>query len=329
MIKLALLVLLVAWPLGVEAGSAWCVPDDSIRPNCAHTASTVQAAIDAAPVASVIYVGPGTAPARIVVDKRLTLVCLDGAVLTDTGLAQSATLPVLHITGTYDRPTIVGCRIEVHRSAGAILLDSTAGYAIFKGVDMIGLATPKPQYGLRTWDNRRIFYIDSVKGEPPIVSGFAIGIDSKRCGWLNVEAGAVGGVQFVENGIGIRSEHDKGQIFFNRFRGNDVGIHLLGNHHQDVNANQFHDNAVGIIWGLADTPNQNSKGHCTSQTAMEFNHPVFTNNGTAILVETSPGVFSEDYHDDPGGGVQFTNMLVDGVLMPNHKTTFRTHRCVP
>jgi nitrous oxidase accessory protein NosD len=323
------------------AAPAWagtfCVPDASIRDTCPSVAPTLQEAINAATPGSVIYVGPGTPSQRIVIDRRLTIRCINGGEITDEGLAKVFGANVVHMvgTGTPPRPVIStrieACTIRVTAStAGAVLLEPQQIFTQFKGVSLIAdMGGQKPIYGLRAYDNGRYFFIGGPKGTPrPTVSGFGIGIDSKNTGWANVEAGHQGGVLFTENGIGMRSISDKGQLFYNVFDGNeDVGLIIRGNFHQDVNANEFYNNGVGLVWGLSLTPN--IWNGCTAQTMMEFNHAIFEGNGISILVDTAPFVNTQDYTQDPGRGTQWQNMTIDGVKVPNHKTTYRDGQCQP
>lgn len=58
--------------------------------------------------------------------------------------------------------------------------------------------------------------------------------------------------------------------------------------------------------------NAQFKGVRVTSAAHEFNHPVLDGNAERFRVETSPGVFSPDYRDDPGCAVQWTNMTIDG-----------------
>jgi hypothetical protein len=245
--------------------------------------------------------------------KRVAILCLTGSLITDAGLPAAAA-PVVHLSATMSGPRMEKCIIEVTSSEGGILVEPTATFAQLKGIGLRGVGTPRPAYGLRVYNNARIFFLSALNTRP-FVEGFDIGIDSFNCGWLDVEAGQVGGVLFEGNRVGLRSVWDKGQVFFNEFVNNEIGIELRGNFHQDVNANRFFANTIGILWGLAPTPNPDSG--VTTQRTMEFNHPIFSGNNQPISVEVTPGVFSPDYRHDPGCFVQWTNMEIDGVVVPN------------
>jgi hypothetical protein len=316
------------WPALAWGGIAWCVPDGSVRSNCTHTAPTVQLAIDNAAAGSTIYIGPDVPPGRVMVTKRVSLLCLDGAVLTDAGLAPSATLPVVRLVGPITRPQITNCVIEARRSVGTLLIDPTAQFAVIQGTSLFGRSTPPPQYGLKAHDNPRLFFLGRGAGlQQPVVEGFVVGIDSKAGGWLDVEGASTGGVMIRHNGTGLRTEHDRGQVFYNFFEQNGVGMEVRGGFHMDLNSLRFFGNGVGMVWGLSDEPNPRSG--CTSQKTMEHNHAIYADNLVNVLVETSPGVYTEDYTQDPGAGVQWTDMTFDGALQPYLSTGFRTSVCQP
>ena len=73
--------------------------------------------------------------------------------------------------------------------------------------------------------------------------------------------------------MGVRIIHGKGQVFWNSFRNNGVGLEVRGTVQHNLNNNDFFDNDVGLFWGLAATPHPQT-GAIESRLT-EFDHNDF------------------------------------------------------
>jgi hypothetical protein len=304
----ALLMTLLATP---SLAAVWCVPNGQIGGQCPKVSPTIQAAIDRGAPGDIIRIGPGNPPERIVLSKRVRIIGLPGHAITDEGLRPGEAL--LSFSAPMSGPLFERLELVVATSRAGVVVPSTVTNAQFKGVRISSTATPRPAHGFQANESARTYFIGAI-GTVPRVSGFDVGIELNNVAWHDVEADT----QIENNGVGLRVTHGKGQIFWNTFRNNDVALEVRGAFHTDINANTFLDNGLAVLWGLADDPHPASG--LTRQKVMEFNHAVLDGNGEAILVETSPGVLSADYRDDPGCSVQWTNMTLEGEVQPNHNT---------
>jgi hypothetical protein len=302
----ALLLTLVATP---SLAATWCVPHGSIGGSCPRSSPTIQAAIDESAPGDIIRVGPGNPAERLVITKRLRPIGLPGHLITDTGLRPGGAL--LSFSGVILNPVLLRLELDVVTSRAGIVVPSTVTNAQFKGVRVASTARPRPAYGFQANQSERTYFIGAL-GATPRVAGFEVGIELNDVTWHDVEADT----QIENNGVGLRVTHGKGQIFWNTFRNNAVALEVRGAYHTDINANTFIDNGLAVLWGLATVPHPETG--LVYQKNIEFNHPVVEGNREFVRVETSPGVFSGDYRDDPGCAVQWTNMRVEGERYPNH-----------
>lgn len=85
--------------------------------------------------------------------------------------------------------------------------------------------------------------------------------------------------------------------------------------HIDINSNTFRGNGLAIDWRLCFNP---ATG-LTQSKMVELNHNTMVGNAEAVRVEKTPGVFTNDYRDDPGCFVQWVDLTIDGVLQPPYK----------
>jgi hypothetical protein len=294
--------------------ATWCVPTGTIGGQCPKIAPTIQHAIDNGLLGDQIRVGPGNPPERITITKRVQIIGLPGHLITDAGLDPGDAL--IAFSGDIGSPILERLVLDVVTSRAGIVVPSTVSMAQFKGVRITSQADPPPAFGFQANRSKRTYFI-GAQGTTPRVAGFDVGIDLNGVTWHDVEAGT----EIENNRVGLRVTHGKGQIFWNFFRNNDVGIEVRGVFHTDINSNTFEGNGLAVHWGLADTPHPDTK--LRWQKTVEFNHPVLDGNGENFLIELhpdNPAGVSGDYRDDPGCNVQWTNMEVDGALLPYHIT---------
>jgi hypothetical protein len=307
----ALLTTLQATP---SLAATWCVPIGTIGGQCPKVAPTIQHAIDHGQFGDVIRVGPRNPAERIVISKRVQIVGLPGHLITDRGLGRGEALITFAEDVDIGSPILERLVLDVVTSSAGIVVPSRVTMAQFKGVQITSTVHPRPAFGFQANQSKRTYFIGAL-GTTPRVEGFDVGIDLNGVTWHDVEAGT----EIEGNRVGLRVTHGKGQIFWNFFHDNDVAIEVRGVFHTDINSNTFVKNRLAVLWGLAGKPHPDSK--LTKQKTVEFNHPVLAGNDRNFSIETSPGVFSENYRDDPGCNVQWTNMLVDGDRpLPYHIT---------
>ena len=314
--RASLAAVLIALALLVSAERAmavtWCVPDATVRTSCPKVSPTIQGAIDRAASNDMIYIGAGNPPERLTIDKRLTIKGLPGHRITDEGLPPGGTL--LSIVGDLERgPRFESVVLDVVTSDTGIYVAPTVIFAEFRGARVTSEQDPKPAVGMQASGTSRMWFIGARRaapGEESRMSGFQVGFDLNDVDHVDVEYTAI-----EDNDVGIRLTRGGYQVFFNALRNNGVGLEVCGLNVCDINSNTFVDNGLGVYWALCHNPDSG----LSQQKNVEFNHNTFAGNGGNVMVETSPGVYSDDHNDDPGCFVQWTNMLLDGIRQPNIK----------
>ena len=126
---------------------------------------------------------------------------------------------------------------------------------------------------------------------------------------------------FTKNGdTAIQYRARQGQIFWNDITcmgGDCIALKIEGSDLTDINNNN-------IFGGTAQWLVHEGR----SNDSIEFDHNVYKNppNGTPFLVETSPGVFTEEYTLDPSCGTSWSrNQIVIGSeveVLPRYRTSF-------
>jgi hypothetical protein len=306
---MSVLVPTVAW------AATWCVPGAAIGGSCQKVSATIQGAIDGAVAGDTIRVGPGNPRERIVISKRVRITGVPGHLITDAGLPPSSA-PLVRFSGAFQAPALERLVLDVVTSAAGVIVPSTVDNVQFKGVQITSSALPRPAYGLQVNGNERT-YFEGAGSLIARVAGFEVGIEFNNVTWHDIEAGVV----IEDNGVGLRLVHGKGQIFWNTFRNNGIGLEARGIFHVDTNNNDFLDNEVGLLWGFAAAPHPDT-GRMTS-TQTEFDHNDFIGNGVAFQIEIEPGVFSSSMTDDLGCSGRWNNNEVNGTVLPS----FRTRTC--
>jgi hypothetical protein len=306
---------ILLWP-SLSWAATWCVPGETIAKQCSLASGTIQGAIDGATPGDIILVGPGNPAERIVISKRVRIQGLPGHLITDKGLPPSGH-PLIGFSGTFQAPGFEKLHLDVVNSPAGVVIPRTVGNVQFRGVQITSAATPAPAYGLQVNGGTRMYFL-AAAGEPGRVAGFEVGIELDNVFWHDVEGGAV----IEGNGVGLRVTHGKGQIFWNTFRNNGVGLEARGIFHTDTNNNDFIGNGIGLLWGLADAPHPLTGLRVSRQT--EFDHNDFIDNGVAFQIEV-PGspAYSPSMYDNPGCTGRWNNNEVDGTVL----TPFKTGLC--
>jgi hypothetical protein len=299
------------WP-GLSWAATWCVPSVEIGGQCSRISPTIQGAIDAGISGDVIRVGAGNPAERIVVTKRVRILGVPGHRITDAGLPPSSD-PVIGFAGTFQAPGFEKLDVVVVTSPAGIVIPETVGNVQFRGVHITSGAPFPPAHGLQVNGSTRMYFLTAA-GRPGRVAGFQVGIELNDVTWLDVEGGAI----IEDNAVGLRVIHGKGQIFWNTFRRNGVGLESRGVFHMDTNNNDFIENEVGVRWGLAATPHPETGLVVSRQT--EFDHNDFIGNGVAFEIELPGGAVSNEMEDNPGCAGRWNNNEVDFIVLPSFKT---------
>ena len=221
---------------------------------CQKVSATIQGAIDGAVAGDTIRVGPDNPAERIGIGKRVRITGVPGHLITDAGLPASSD-PLIRFAGAFQMPVLERLVLDVVTSAAGIIVPTTVRNIKFKGLQITSSALPRPAYGLQVNGNERT-YFEGAGSLLARVAGFEVGIEFNNVTWLDIEAGVV----IEDNGVGLRVVHGKGQIFWNMFRNNGVGLETRGVFHLDTNNNDFLDNEVGLRWGLAAGPTRPPDG---------------------------------------------------------------------
>lgn len=306
-------VLMLAGPADrAMAASTWCVPNATIHPMCGQVSLTIQDAIDAGMPGDTIYIGPGNPAERVRLSKRMTLIGLPGHHLTDEGLVAGDA--VIHLVGPMAWPRVHRLSIEVVTSQVGIRVDPTVLFAELLQIQVESHQSPKPATGVQGQGTTRLRLLGTKQAnvQQSRIAGFQVGLDLTDARHARIQPANI----IEQNDIGINLTRSGYQVFYNLLRHNGIGLFACGLYVVDINGNTFIGNDLAVHWGLCFNP----KSGRAAQTIVEFHHAIFTGNTQNVLVEISPGVFSDDYRDDPGCHVSWGNLTFDGVRQPNHQS---------
>lgn len=275
--------------------ATFCVPNGTISTSCPNVRATIQEAINDATAGSLIRVGTGNTPERIIIDRRIRIDCLGGAILTDVGLPPGDRL--ISFTGTFTALSINNC-VMLPAGDGILVPNGVTSFKV-TGLTMTGVG------------GVGILVDGAVRPtiESSVVSGFDTAVVFNEATWYDLETSTL-----ADNGIGVNVHAGRGQIFWNSFSGNDVAVYANQVFQADINSNNFLDNSIALEW-------------LHSNALTEFHHSVIV-GGVPFRVWTTPGTFVDGpqaYLQDPGCATQWQDIVVDGIQVQSK--AFKTGAC--